>query len=63
MNNKNKSQKDDEAVEEAIYDNIAFSNLDNVSGEMDSSFENLYLSLNLEELKDNIKKDKKTNKK
>ncbi|MEG2787040.1 MAG: hypothetical protein RR942_04380 [Romboutsia sp.] len=61
MNNQNK--KDDDAVEEAIYDNIAFSNLDNVSGEMDSSFENLYLSLNLDELKENIKKDKKTNKK
>lgn len=63
MNNKNETKKDDDAIEEAIYDNIAFSNLDNVSGEMDSSFENLYLSLNLEELKENIKKDKKTNKK
>lgn len=52
-NNRNKNLKDS-----VLYENLSFNDLDNLSGEMDNTLTNLFLSLSVDDIKKEVKNKK-----
>lgn len=60
MNSKNnKKDENMDAIESAVYESLLFTNLTNMSGDLDNTSQNLFLYLNSDEIKKEIKENKK----
>lgn len=55
------NKKDDsmDAIEEAVYESLLFTNLTSMTGDLDNTSQNLFLYLNLDEIKKEIEQNKK----
>lgn len=60
MSNKNNKKDDNmDAVEEAVYESLLFTNLTSMTGDLDNTSQNLFLYLNSDEIRKEIEGNKK----
>jgi hypothetical protein len=60
MSNKNKKKHDNiDAVEEAVYDSLVFTNLTSMTGDLDNTSQNLFLYYNADDIRKEIEENKK----
>lgn len=60
MSNKNnKKNTNMDAIEEAVYESLLFTNLTSMTGDLDNTSQNLFLYLNSDEIRKEIEENKR----
>lgn len=58
MNKKDDNNRNKNLEDSVLYDNLNFNDLDSLSGEMDNTLTNLFLSLSVDDIKKEVKNKK-----
>ncbi|GAA0711857.1 hypothetical protein GCM10008904_24570 [Paraclostridium ghonii] len=58
MNKKDDNNRNENLEDSVLYENLSFNDLDSLSGDMDNTLTNLFLSLSVDDIKKEVKNKK-----